>query len=179
MIITFLLVSAALLVLAFLLWAARGQSQAIADLQDLPQQTKPVDVAAFRNLIDPGEEEFLRANLSGREFRLIQKQRTLAAIAYVRCAAHNASVLLRLGEVARRHPDPRVAAAAQQLVNRAVRLRIFAVLALMKLYPATVVPGARISPKAVLDAYQQLTSVVAQLTRLQHPARTIRITAAL
>lgn len=179
MIITLLLVSAALLVLVFLVWAARGQSQAVADLRDLPQQTKPVDLAGFRNLIDPEEEDFLRSSLSAHEFRIIQRQRTLATIAYVRCAAHNAAVLLRLGEAAKRNPDPRVAAAAQQLVNGAVRLRIFAVLALLKLYPATLFPGARVSPTAVLDAYQQLTSVVAQLTRLQHPARTIRITAAL
>jgi len=179
MITTLSIVAAALLVLVFLIWVLRGRSRAIADVRELPLQTRPVDLAAFRNLIDPGEEEFLRANLAAREFRRIQKQRTLAAIAYVQCAAHNASVLLRVGEAGRRNPDPQVSLAAQQLVNTAIRLRLYAALALVKLYPAVLLPGAHVSPTSVLDAYQQLTSVVSQLTRLQHPARTIRITASL
>lgn len=179
MIITVLLISAALLTVAFLFWVVRGQSKAIADVQQLPQQTTPVDLAAFRNLIDPAEEEFLRAHLSPADFRVIQKQRTLATIAYVRCVLQNASILVRLGEAARKNPDARVSLAAQQLVNRAMRLRIFALLTLLKLYPATWVPGLHVSPTTVVDGYQHLTSLVSQLTRLQHPARTVRISAAL
>src|SRR5690349_355222 len=179
MTIALILVAIALLVAMFLLWVARGQAQSIADLQDLPQKTKPVDLAAFRNLIDPVEEQFLRDNLRPRDFRLVQKQRMVAAIAYVRCAAHNAAVLVRLGQAARRSGDPQVVLAAQQLVNSAMRLRIYALLALLKLYPATLVPGARVSPAAVADAYQQLTSIVSQLTRLQQPSRAVRISNAL
>ena len=179
MTIALILVAIALLVTAFLFWVTRGQARAIADLQDLPQQTKPVDIAAFRNLIDPGEEQFLRDNLGPRHFRMVQKQRMVAAIAYVRCAAHNAAVLVRLGEAARRSGDPQVALAAQQLVNTAMRLRIYALLALLRLYPAMWVPGARVSPAGVADAYQQLTSVASQLTRLQEPSRAVRISNAL
>lgn len=179
MITTLSMVAASLLVLAFLLWAARGRSKAIADVRDLSLQTRPVDIAAFRNLIDPAEEDFLRSHLASHVFRSVQRQRTRAAILYVKSAAHNASVLLRVGEAARRNPDPQVSLAAQQLVNTAMRLRIYALLALLKLYPATVIPGAPVSGEAVANAYQQLTSVVSQLTRLQHPARAIRITAAL
>jgi hypothetical protein len=179
MITTFILVVVALGALGFFIWALRGQSRAITDVRELPLQTRPIDVAAFRNLVDPGEEEFLRTNLGAREFTHLQRKRTLAVIAYVRCAAQNASVLLRVGEAARRSPDPEVALAAQQLVSGAIRLRLYAALALVKLYPATLVPGAHVSPTSVLDAYQQLTSVVSQLTRLQHPARTTRISASL
>ena len=179
MTIALILVAVALLVTAFLFWVTRGQARAIADLQELPQQTKPVDIAAFRNLIDPGEEKFLRDNLRRRDFRRVQKQRMVAAIAYVRCAAHNAAVLVRLGQAARRSADPQVALAAQQLVNSAMRLRIYALLALLRLYPATLVPGARVSPAAVADAYQQLTSTVSHLTRLQQPSRAVRISSAL
>jgi len=179
MIITLTLVALSFLVLGFLIWVVRGRSRAIADVRDLPLQTRPVDLTAFRNLIDPGEEEFLRAHLAGQDFRRIQKQRTLAAIAYVHSAFHNAAVLLRVGEAGRRSPDPQVSTAAQQLVNTAMRLRFYAALALLKLYAATLVPWARVSPLAVVEAYQQLTSVVSHLTRLQHPARAIRITASL
>ncbi len=179
MITTFVLVLLAFVALGFFIWALRGQSRAITDVRDLALQTRPVDLDAFRNLIAPEEEDYLHANLGPREFRRIQKLRTLAVIAYVRCAAQNASVLLRLGEAARRNADPQVALAAQQLVNGAIRLRLYAALALVKLYPATLLPGAHVSPTSVLDAYQQLTSVVSQLTRLQHPARTTRISASL
>lgn len=179
MITTLLIVVASLLVLAFLFWAARGRSKAIADVRDLSLQTRPVDIAAFRNLIDPAEENFLRTNLALDVFRSVQRERTRAAILYVKAAAHNASVLVRVGEAARRNPDPQVSLAAQQLVNMAMRLRIYALFALLKLYPATIIPGASVSGEAVADAYQQLTSVVSQFTRLQYPARTIRITASL
>ncbi len=80
MITTLLMVTVSILVLAFLFWAARGRSKAIADVRDLSLQTRPVDVAAFRNLIDPAEEDFLRANLALEVFRRVQRQRTRAAI---------------------------------------------------------------------------------------------------
>jgi hypothetical protein len=43
--------------------AARGHSTAIKGLGDLEGQTRPVDLAAFQNLIAEDEEAFLRENL--------------------------------------------------------------------------------------------------------------------
>ena len=106
MILTLILVFAALATILVLLRAARGQSVAIAGLEDLQGRTTAIDMAAFRNLVDPQEEKFLRDNLPPKEFSSIQRQRTRAAIVYVRCAAQNAAILLRLGEAARHHSNP-------------------------------------------------------------------------
>src|SRR2546421_5246853 len=105
-----------------LMYAARGKTSAIGDLDDLAGRTRPVDIDAFRNLIDPAEEEFLRENLPAGEFRVIQRERLRAAVEYVSCAAHNAAILVRLGESARLNLDPKIAEAGQQLLATPLRL---------------------------------------------------------
>ena len=156
--------------------AVRGQSAAaISCVQDLPGHTTPIDLEAFRNLIDPGEENFLRRNLPPAEFKRIQRERMWAAIAYIHSASQNAAILLRLGEAARRSPEASLVTAGQQLVETAIRLRFFAILALLKLYLALLLPGLRLSPLNVVVRYERLTYAVARFTRLQQPTQATRI----
>jgi len=174
---TLILVAAGLLLAAVLLRAARGQEITVGSLQDLEGRTQPVDLAGLRNLIDPAEEEFLRRRLSPAEFRTLERQRLRAAAEYVQRAAHNAAILLRLGEAVARQGDPEAAAAAREMVNSALRLRINAFLALGVLYTRIVFPGARISLGRVAETYQHLTEGVLRLSRLQNPACQARIAA--
>jgi hypothetical protein len=179
MMVPLLVVVGALGALLFLLRVARGQSAAVENLEELPSRTHPVDLAAFRNLIDETEEEYLRARLPAREFRRLQRERMRAALEYVARAAHNAAILVRLGEAARRSPDPAIAQAAQELVDNALRLRLYALLAEIKLWTRLLLPGARLSSAPLLDRYQGLTDAVARLSRVQKPSFTGRIHAAL
>lgn len=174
-----LFLAGALAAVVFLLRVARGQSAAVEDLEELPGKTQPVDLAAFRNLTDPAEEEYLRAQLPAREFRRLQRQRMRAALEYIRRAAQNAALLVRLGEAARRSPDPEVAQAARELVDNAVRLRLYALLAEVKLRARLLLPGARLSSAPLLDRYQRLTQAVGRLSRAQKPSFAGRISAAL
>ncbi len=174
-----ILVLAALAILLPLLRAVRGQSVAVRQVDDLSPHLRPVDVEAFRNLVDPAEEVYLRRHLPPREFRKIQRERFWAATEYVSAAAHNAAILLRLGEAARRSPDPQIAQAAQQLVDCAVRLRLYAFLVQAKLYVGILLPGSRFSPTGIADTYQQLNGLLIHLGRLQYPSRGARISAAL
>ena len=178
MILTFILVFVALMAL-LLMHAARGKSSAIGDLDDLVGRTRPVDIDAFRNLIDPAEEDFLRESLPVREFRAIQRERLRAALEYVGCAAHNAAILVRLGEAARLSLDPKIAEAGQQLLDTALRLRLYALLATMRLYLGIALPGARLSAGRLVDNYQHLSSLAGQLAFMQHPARASRLPAIL
>src|SRR3984957_8038550 len=66
----------------------------------LEAQLEPIDVAAFRNLIDPAEDEYLRRHLSAAQFRVTQRSRLRARAAYVRVASRNAVVLIRMGQTA-------------------------------------------------------------------------------
>jgi hypothetical protein len=179
MTVALVLILVSLFALLLLLYVARGQSASIRSLDDLPGQTRPVDLDAFRNLIDPDEEEYLRANLLPSDFRMVQRERLRAALDYIHCASHNAAILLRLGEAARRNSDPKVSLAGQQLVDSALRLRLYALLTIPKLYLGIALPGAHLSPGRLVEGYQQLSGLAGQLALVQHPARAPRLSAVL
>ena len=178
MILTFVLVLISVMAL-LLMYAARGKTSPIGELDDLVGRTRPVDIDAFRNLIDPAEEDFLRDNLPGREFRAIQRERLRAALEYVSSAAHNAAILVRLGEAARASSDPKIAEAGRQLLDTALRLRLYALLATIRLYVGIALPGAHLSAGRLVDNYQHLSSLAGQLVFMQHPARVSRLPAIL
>jgi hypothetical protein len=157
-----------------LLMAARGRGAAIKRVDELPQHTEPLDVQAFRNLMSPRDERFLRENLSGREYRRVQRLRLRAGIEYARRATRNAAVLLRLGEAARNNPDPEVSRAAQELAANAVMLRVVGLAVTAELASRMLVPGSGFSVSGL-----HATERVALLVRLQAPAAVSRISAAL
>ncbi|MGH9603045.1 MAG: hypothetical protein ACRD24_11730 [Terriglobales bacterium] len=162
-----------------LLRSLRGQVAAIQSVEELEGQTQPIDLEAFRNLMDPAEQQYLREHVSGADFRRLERQRLRAARTYVRRAAHNAAVLVRLGEAARSSADPEVARAGQELVNSALRLRLNALIAESQLLIRMVLPAGRPSTAALLENYQGLIDRVARLSRLQQPAYAARAAAAL
>jgi len=168
MIITVILVVFALLAMGALIMAARGRSGTVTDVAELEGKLRPVDLLAFRNLVAAEEEEFLRSNLPAKVFRVVQKERIGAAVEYVQCVAQNASLLLRLGEAARGSADPEIANAGRELVESALRIRIYALSAAMKLRARRVLPGLSVSPSAVSSSYENLTGLVSRLGRLQH-----------
>jgi len=179
MILPIVLVLASVLALMVLLFAARGQAASVGQLDDLAGRTRPVDLEAFRNLIDPDEEQFLRDNLAAGEFRIVQRERLRAAAGYVASTAHNAAVLLRLGESALRSPDPEIASAGRRLVETAVRLRLNAMLCLAKLRVRAALPGVPVSVAGLVDSYQRLSGIASQLALVQRPRYVSRLSAIL
>src|ERR1700692_5119951 len=113
----------ALLAFALIVHLAKGHLSTDGNFQKLASQLRHVDVDAFCNLIAASEQEYLRDHLRPREFRTIHRERMLAAVEYVRCAAHNAAILIRLGESARQHSDPVIRATGERLLDKCVRLR--------------------------------------------------------
>jgi len=140
MITTALLIAFALVVVGVLVRAIRRRRAPVPDLHALEAHTQPVDLAAFRNLVDPAEEDYLRENLPAGPFHALQRERMRAALEYVRRTAYNSAILLRVGEAARRDPNPEVAAAARTLMNDALRLRMNAMLAMVVLYGRIAMP---------------------------------------
>jgi hypothetical protein len=173
MIITFILVALAFLALGFTVWLTKGRAITAQVLENPAEHLRAVDVEAFRNLVDPDEEDFLRTNLAPAEFRRIQRERLRAAVEYVSGAAQNAAVMLRLADAGRRSSDAATAEAAQKLVDNAIRLRLYALHAIPRLYLGMVVPGARISPVRIAERYEQMTRQVVLLGCLQYPTRGI------
>jgi len=169
----------ALVMLVVLLRVVHGQNVAVSGLEELAGRTRPVDLEAFRNLTDPREEEYLKAQLAPADFRALQRERFRAALGYVQRVAHNASILLRVGEAARRNPDPEVARAAGELVESALDLRMHALLAVGMLRARILFPEARWSPVRLVADYQRVRDRVARLSRLQRPEYAGHISAAL
>jgi hypothetical protein len=173
MTITLILVLLAVLALLFLLRLAKGRGLAIKNVEGLAGRILPVDIEAFRNLIDPTEEEFLRINLPRAEFKRIQRERLRAALDYVSAAAHNASVLIRTGEAARLSPDASIAEAGTKLVDSGIRLRLYSFQAKARLYLGIALPGVRISTVGLAESYERMTGLVFLLNRLQSSSRRV------
>jgi hypothetical protein len=167
----FLFAGVGLLGLFLILYLATGLRAKGGNLDELTGQLRPIDVEAFRNLIDEREQEYLRTRLPPTEFRSIHRERMLAAVEYVRCASQNAAILTRLGEAARQNPDPAVGAAAEKLVNNALRLRLYAFQAVPRMYMSMLFPTTCLAPHFIAETYDTMTRQVVTLGCLQHPAQ--------
>jgi hypothetical protein len=147
---------------------ARGNSGLVATV-------RPIDVEAFRNLINPAEDDYLRRRLPPTQFRLVRRERLRAMAAYVQVAANNAAVLVRIGQAALASADPRVLGAAQQVVNDALLLRRNTTVALARIYLALAWPNSGFAAVRVVDRYEQLSGAAMLLGRLQNPAVPVRL----
>ena len=169
----------ALLALLLLMRLAKGNAPSFTNLEDLTQRIRPVDIRAFRNLIDPEEEQFLRVHLTPEEFRAVHRERLRAAEEYVACAAQNAAILLRLGEAARHSPDPAIAEAGEKLVDTAIRLRLYGFQAMAKLYLGILLPTMRITPGDIAENYERMGRLGGYVSRMQYPGKGARVSATL
>jgi hypothetical protein len=144
-------------------------------------QIEPIDVAAFRNLVDPAEDEYLRLHLTPAQFRVTQRSRLRARAAYVSVARRNAAVLVRMGQTTLATPlatqDARVKEAALRLVNDALLLRRNATVALLRINAAMIWPKGTAATAGLIDRYERLGNSAMLLGRLRNPAVPVRVTA--
>jgi hypothetical protein len=85
MTIAMILVVAAALALIFILRVTLSRSLQISAGTGLAQ-IEPIDVEAFRNLVDPAEDDYLRRRLPAAEFRAVRRERLRATAAYIQAA---------------------------------------------------------------------------------------------
>ncbi len=168
------LVVVAALALVFILSITLSRSLQISAGTSLATQIRPIDVEAFRNLVDPAEDEYLRRRLPAAEFRMIRRERLRAMAVYVQTAGRNAAVLVRIGQAALTG-NARTAEAARQLVDSALLLRRNAAFALLRIYIALAWPTSGLAAAPVLRGYEQLNGAAMLLGRLQSPAAPVRI----
>jgi hypothetical protein len=173
------LVIAAVLALATILSVAVSRSLRTRESAGLAGTIRPIDIEAFRNLINPVEDDYLRRRLPPGHFRAVRRERLRAMATYVDVAAGNAAVLVRVGEAALASGDPRVAGAAHQLVNDALLLRRNATVALARIYLALAWPNSGFAAVPVVDRYEQVSGTAMLLGRLQNPAVPVRLSARL
>ncbi|MGA7574796.1 MAG: hypothetical protein WBV31_20180 [Terriglobales bacterium] len=147
-----------LLFLAVQVWWQSANSTGIEKLS-------PVDLEAFRNLTDPEEERFLRANLSAKEFRRIQRTRLRAAAMYISVISKNAGRLVVIGRSVSAHPDAETAAVGLDVVHRALQLKLWCSLSLLKLNLTAIWPTLMSPSSRIADHYLNVTSLTASLPK--------------
>lgn len=173
-----ILIIAAALGLIFILAYSVSRSLQVSRSAGIAGQIHPLDVEAFRNLVDPAERDYLRRRLPAAEFRTVQRERLRAMAAYIQVAARNAAVLIQIGNAALASSDTRTLEAARQLVDSALLLRRNAILALLRIYVAMAWPDSGLAAAPILSGYERLNGSAMLLGRLQHPAVPVRISAA-
>src|SRR5580698_8725708 len=104
MTIALILVVAASLSLVFMLRVAKGRSLAIRHRPNAGD-LRPIDIEAFRTLMSASDTQYLQSRLSPSDFRRLQRLRLQVGVHYIACAAHNAALLIRIGEGARQSAD--------------------------------------------------------------------------
>jgi len=170
-----IVIFASIALLLILFRTVHGNTAQISSLNELPRLTEPIDLPAFLNLIDPSEERFLRANLTPKVFREVQRERLLATVEYVRRAAKNAGVLVRLGEAVSTEADPEASRLGRELATAAMRLRALALLALCFLYMRIALPDLHLSLLQVPTRYEYLIEEVVRLATFKRLVQAKRI----
>jgi hypothetical protein len=178
MIVSIILIAALALAL-IALRTARGHAARVETLEQLQGLTRPLDLPAFLNLVDPAEQEFLRMQLPPPLFRQIQRRRLRASVCYLVSVAANAAVLVQAGEALSRDTVPEIARRGDELMNAAIRLRAFTFLALALVYARMAFPGAHFYLLDVPSLYERVLDRLGYLARLKHPAHASRILQAL
>jgi len=168
-------VISAIVALSVILRMAVKQALQSKSSNNLAGTIRPIDIHAFRNLINPAEDDYLRCRLPPAQFRLVRRERLRAMAAYAQVAGQNAAVLVRIGEAALASGDVRIAEAARQLVNDALLLRRNTTVALARIYLALAWPNSRFAAVRVIDRYEQVSGTAMLLGRLQNPAVAVRL----
>jgi hypothetical protein len=147
-----------LLFLSYQVWRQSDDEKVVGDLS-------PVDLDAFRNLTDPEEARFLRINLPPKEFRRIQRMRLRAASMYISVISKNAAKLMVIGRSVGAHPDAEIATAGLDVVHRALQLKLWCSLSLLKLNAIAICPTLLSPSSRIAEQYLDVTSLTASLPK--------------
>jgi hypothetical protein len=166
MIAAWIFVAIAFFALGILVYIAIRSRTRQVDLEKAVQAFRSLDIEAFRNLVDSGEDAFLRNNLSPKKFREIKRQRAWAALIYAWEAGRAAAALAKIGQAVQRSTDPEIAASGVQIAENAFRLRLQTIGACLHLMTEVALPDMR-SPALPLlvDQYERAADTVFRLGR--------------
>ena len=178
MTVAIILVVAAILALILILGITVSRGLQVSSTS-LAGSIKPLDIEAFRNLVDRREDEYLHRRLPPADFRRVQRARLRAMATYIQVAGRNSTILVRIGQSALAARDPQTIDAARQLIDQALLLRRNATYALLKIYIAMAWPNSGFAANRILHGYEQLSGSAMLLGRLQNPAAAVRISAGL
>ena len=163
MVSTLIIVIGAVLSL-FLVWEIlRSGMPEIRSLDDWERKKHEVDLVALRILLEPAEERFLRESLSPVHFRRLQRARCRVALRILELVEDNAAMLIKLGHLARVGANPALAKEADELMSRALRLRVTLLFVQAYLWLKWLFPGWMLSVPALEMPYDELLGYLSRI----------------
>jgi len=132
------------------------------------RSARPLDLSAFRTLLDRGDEAFLQEKLKRAEFFRLKRLRIRVTWRYVRRIADNAAVVLHQAALSRQHPNPDVAESAAQVTDLASQIRVQCLVVFAKLAVEYALPSMQLTPAMLAPQYESLRQNVSRLGSL-HP----------
>jgi hypothetical protein len=169
---TLLFVLIAFLLLLSFAYLAMRRGRDLPNVDQALTAIRSLDIEAFRNLVDPEEEAFLRARLPVAEFKRIKRERARAALAYVRAVSRASLQFARFGDAARRSPDPAIAASGKQIADSAIYLRLRALDAGAQLMLAAAFPSLDLHrARSLVQQYDRATYLLIQHNVLKRAHR--------
>jgi hypothetical protein len=128
----------------------------------------PVDLNAFRTLMDRDDELFMKEKLPRSKFTHLKRQRIRVTFRYVARIASNASAVLHMGEEAARVTStPEAAQAATQVMELATQIRLQCLLAMAKLSLEYAMPSLQLTPAMLVPKYLSLRENLKRLGALE------------
>jgi hypothetical protein len=103
------------------------------DVDDVIPFLHPVDLSLAESLLDPATDFEFRWKLAPRQFRAAQRKRLRLYLEIIRRMAHNSKVLVEYAATEKNHADPGRAALASALQEKAIEVRLYALLTGLKI----------------------------------------------
>jgi hypothetical protein len=160
--ITVIVIALALCAVVLFYMAVRGRRKQAG------QGVRPIDLTAFRTLMDRDDELFLRRTLPRSKFSHLKRHRIRVTFRYVTRISSNASAVMRMGEAERLNPVPEVAGTAAQVMELATQIRLQCLVAMSKLALEYALPSLQLTPGMLAPKYQSLRDSVSRLGDLTH-----------
>ena len=163
MVSTLIVLCATVLALFLVGTILRPRLPEIRTVDDWEAKKHEVDIGAFRILLDPAEERYLRDSLSPSEFRFYQRQRLGLALRSLELVGKNAAMLIKLGQLAKLGANPMLAKEAEDLINGALRLRVNLLRVQPYLWMKWFFPRWTLSLPAFAMPYEELLSYLSRV----------------
>jgi hypothetical protein len=120
------------------------------DVDDVVPFLYPVDISLAESLLDPAAEFEFRWKLAPLQFREARRKRMRLYLEITRRMAHNATVLVQYADAEKNSTDPRRVTVATAMQEKAVEVRLYALLTRFKLRFWLLLRSDALTPKLVL-----------------------------
>lgn len=162
------LVIFAVMFLLCVLWLVRG-GVARTNEPGSPGRLHQIDLPAFRNLLSPGDDEFLRTSLSPVHYRQLRRARLRAVQEYLVWISEDCVVLISMLQQ-QAQDDSSSAQETALLIKSASQIRLISSVLWVLLWGEYLFPGLKIQPLRLLERYEEFRTNAGACLRLQTEA---------